>query len=62
MTAGHEYAVVMRMEGMFPKDIGGFERHRIRKGGDLGHVDPSRAHLNRRLIGKETCASNRSWR
>ena len=58
MTAEHEYAVVMRMEGMFPEDIGGFERHRTRKGGDLSHVDPSRGHLNRRLIGKETWAQD----
>lgn len=50
------YPVVMRMRGMWPKDLGGFETHRTRKGGDLGHVDESRTHQNRRLIGEEDWA------
>ena len=43
----------MRMAGLWPRDIGGYECHRVRKGGDLGHVNPSRSHLNRRLLGSE---------
>ncbi|HQU70589.1 MAG TPA: plasmid recombination protein [Albidovulum sp.] len=43
--------VVARAEGMRPEDVGGYEAHRARKGGDLGHVDGRRSHLNRRLIG-----------
>jgi len=50
------YPVVMRMRGMWPKDLGGFETHRTRKGGDLGHVDESRTHQNRRLIGEKDWA------
>lgn len=46
-----EFAVVCRFQGLFPKDIGGYEKHRTRNGGDLGHVDPSRSHLNRPVIG-----------
>ncbi len=43
--------VVARCEGMFPADLARYEAHRTRKGGDLGHIDASRSHLNRRLIG-----------
>ena len=46
------YPIVMRMEGMRPDDLAGYEGHRLRKGGDLGHVDRSRSHLNRRLVGE----------
>lgn len=51
-----DYAVVMRMEGMWPENIVGYESHRTRKGGDLGHVDPGRSHLNKRLIGSANWA------
>lgn len=51
-----DYAVVMRMEGMWPENIGGYEGHRTRKGGDIGHVDRSRSHLNTRLIGSASWA------
>lgn len=50
------YPVVMRMRGMWPKDIGGFEVHRTRQRGDLGHVYTSRTSRNRRLIGEEDWA------
>ncbi|WP_353472893.1 plasmid recombination protein [Salipiger sp. H15] len=50
------FRIVMRMKGLWPKDLGGFEGHRLRKGGDLGHVDSSRSGLNRRLIGDEDWA------
>ncbi|WP_370232725.1 plasmid recombination protein, partial [Salipiger bermudensis] len=42
---------------MFPKDLGGYEGHRHRKGGDLGHVDRERSKLNRQLIGSEDWAA-----
>lgn len=29
------YPVVLRMQGLFPADLGGYERHRTRKGGIL---------------------------
>ncbi len=51
-----DFPVVLRFEGMFPADLGGFEKHRTRKGGDLGHVDKSKSDLNRRLHGKEDWA------
>ncbi len=54
---GRDYPVVMRMAGLWPKDIGGYEGHRTRKGGDLGHVHHSRSHLNGPpLIGRTTWA------
>ncbi|MBS0661585.1 MAG: hypothetical protein JSR82_25530, partial [Verrucomicrobia bacterium] len=43
--------VVARCEGMWPEALGGYEAHRTRKGGDTGHVDQGRSHLNRLLIG-----------
>lgn len=46
-----EYPVVCRFAGMKPRDLGGYEAHRYRKGGDVGHVNRRRSHLNRRLIG-----------
>lgn len=51
--ADRRHPVVLRMEGLFPADLAGYERHRTRKGGDLGHVDETRSDLNRRLIGGE---------
>lgn len=50
------YPVVLRFESMFPKKICGFEMHRERAGGDLGHIDPTKSHLNQRLIGSENWA------
>jgi hypothetical protein len=44
------------MADMYPSDLGGYEGHRTRKGGDLGHVDQSRSGMNRRLIGGEDWA------
>ncbi|GAA6182643.1 hypothetical protein NBRC116594_40810 [Shimia sp. NS0008-38b] len=52
-TADTRHPVVLRMEGLFPADLAGYERHRTRKGGDLGHVDETRSNRNRRLIGEE---------
>lgn len=34
--ASKKHPVVLRFEGMDPTDIGGYEAHRYRKGGDLG--------------------------
>ena len=51
--ADRRHPVVLRIEGLFPADLAGYERHRTRKGGDLGHVDETRSGLNRRLIGGE---------
>lgn len=48
---GKEYPVVLRFEGMMPADLAGYEAHRLRKGGDLGHVDRQRSGLNNRLLG-----------
>lgn len=51
------YRVVLRMRGMFPKDIAGYEAHRLRKGGDISHIDKTRSHLNKTFIGGETWAA-----
>ena len=53
--ASKKHPVVLRFEGMDPSDIGGYEAHLYRKGGDLGHIDRNRAKP-RRLIGSETWA------
>lgn len=45
-------SIVARCEGMFPADLARYEAHRTRKGGDLGHIDANRSHLNPRLIGR----------
>lgn len=51
-----KFAIVMRMAGIRPENLMGYEVHRQRRGGDLGHVDEARSHLNRRLIGPENWA------
>ncbi len=53
--ASKKYPVVLRFEGMDPSDIGGYEAHRTRRGGDLGHVDRNKP-APRRLIGTATWA------
>jgi hypothetical protein len=41
-----KHPVVLRFEGLYPHHIAGYEAHRLRKGGDLSHVDRSRTPLN----------------
>lgn len=53
--ASKKYPVVLRFEGMVPSDIGGYETHCIRSGGDLGHIFRNRSKP-RRLIGSKTWA------
>ncbi len=53
--ASKKYPVVLRFEGMDPSDIGGYETHRMRRGGDLGHIDRNKP-APRRLLGTETWA------
>lgn len=55
-----EYPVVGRMEGLWPHQLGKFEMHRNRRGGDLGHVD--RTRKNRLLAGDEDWAAKASAR
>ncbi|UTH49565.1 plasmid recombination protein [Loktanella salsilacus] len=53
-----EYPVVLRFEGLYPHQLGGYEAHRLRKGGDLSHVDRNRTELNGPpLIGSEDWAA-----
>ena len=54
--ARKEYPVVMRMQGLWPENIGGFEKHRLRDGGDVGHVDAERSVHNQRLLGEANWA------
>lgn len=51
------YAIVMRMQALWPKTLGRYEKHRLRLGGDLGHVDKDRSRLNRPLMGEEDWAA-----
>lgn len=53
--ASKKHPVVLRLEGMDPSDIGGYEAHRYRKGGDLGHIDRNKPKP-RRLLGTATWA------
>lgn len=53
--SAQEYAIVGRMEGLWPHQLPSFEMHRHRRGGDCGHIDPSRQ--NKLLHGSETWAS-----
>lgn len=53
-----DYPVVLRFEGLYPHQLAGYEAHRMRKGGDLSHVDRSRTKLNGpALIGPEDWAA-----
>ncbi|MGX9855067.1 plasmid recombination protein [Limimaricola variabilis] len=53
-TPQTDYPVVLRFEGLYPHSLARFEAHRLRKGGDLNHVDRSRTSLNGPpLIGSE---------
>lgn len=54
--ARKEYPVVMRMQGLWPENIGGFEKHRLRECGDVGHVDAERSVHNQRLLGEANWA------
>lgn len=53
-----DYPVVLRFEGLYPHHLAGYEAHRLRKGGDLSHVNRSRTKLNGPpLIGPEDWAA-----
>ncbi|WIY24409.1 hypothetical protein [Parasedimentitalea psychrophila] len=51
-----KHPVVLRFEGLWPHQLAGYEMHRNRTGGDLGHIDRDCVHLNKRLIGEEDWA------
>ncbi len=53
-----DYPIVLRFEGLYPHQLGSNEAHRLRKGGDLNHIDRSRTKLNGPpLIGSEDWAA-----
>ncbi|MGC0222776.1 plasmid recombination protein [Pseudooceanicola nitratireducens] len=56
-TSQTTYPIVLRMQGMWPKNIRGYEKHRLRLGGDLGHIDPSKSHENNQFIGDDDWAT-----
>lgn len=56
MPEEEPFAIVMRMAGLRPENLIGYEFHRQRRGGDQSNIDPTRSHLNRRLIGPENWA------
>lgn len=45
------FRIVGRMKSFWPHLIGHYEMHRLRLGGNRDHIDPTRSHLNRALIG-----------
>ncbi|QPZ92325.1 plasmid recombination protein [Thioclava electrotropha] len=54
------YPIVMRMQGMHPRNLAGYEKHRMRRGGDHGHCERTLMAHNRRLIGSKTWAQD-AW-
>lgn len=50
------HPVVLRFEGLWPHQLGGYEMHRHRSGRDLEHVDSTRSPSNARLLGEEDWA------
>jgi hypothetical protein len=52
-----DYPVVLRFQELYPHHLAGYEAYRLRKGGDLNHVDRSRSGGNERLIGEEDWAA-----
>lgn len=54
------YPVVMRMQGMRPRDLAGYEKHRRRIAGDLGQCELNPETPNRRLLGSESWAQD-AW-
>jgi hypothetical protein len=51
------YPVVLRFEGIGPENLAGYEKHRKRVGGDIGHVLKYPPAPNSRLIGSEDWAA-----
>lgn len=51
------FRIVGRMRGFWPGLVSRYEQHRLRKGGEVAHIDPTRTHLNRVLIGGEDWAA-----
>ena len=47
------HPIVLRFAELRPEDLSKFVMHMKRAGGDLSHVDPSRAEDNERLIGED---------
>ena len=43
--------IVLRFQGLHPNDLGRFQMHDARGGGDLSHVDPEGTGLNEVLVG-----------
>ncbi|MEC7795576.1 MAG: plasmid recombination protein [Pseudomonadota bacterium] len=56
-TSQTTYPIVLRMQGVWPQNIGGYEKHRLRLGGDLGHIDPSKSEANTQIIGDDDWAA-----
>ncbi|NIY95970.1 MAG: plasmid recombination protein [Rhodobacteraceae bacterium] len=55
-----KFRIAMRMQGMWPHQLAGYESHRRRDGGDVGHSDPNKRPLNRLLIGEANWAQT-AW-
>ena len=51
---GHR--IVLRMKGLFPNQLGKFQMHARRSGGDLSHVDETKSGLNEIVLGAEDWA------
>jgi hypothetical protein len=54
---GKRFRVVLRFEGIGPKNLAGYEKHRKRVGGDIGHILKKPPAPNSLLIGDEDWAA-----
>ncbi len=49
-----DFPVVLRFQSMHPNDLGRFEMHGNRTGGDLSHIDETKTDQNQVYVGSET--------
>lgn len=56
MRSDGKYPIVLRFASLQPKDVAGVIGHAERRIGDLSHIDFSRTHLNRILVGSNDIA------
>lgn len=55
--ADGRFPAVLRFASLSPNDVAGMIAHAERRIGDVSHCDPSRAHLNRILVGSNDIAA-----
>lgn len=54
MSQSNKYPIVLRFQGLFPNQLGRFQMHANRAGGDMSHIDETRTDLNEVVMGSQT--------